>query len=207
MRPSAPSGREQTIHLLLHLYPPTPLLNVALKDTDASQTKVLCVVHVFLSGLHQFHTSNTLHELQNRVDLWCQVDCECVCVCVPFCLLPRLFLHVQWSLPFTHRYADRAKQIRCNAVINEDPNNRLVRELKEEVSRLKDLLYAQGLGDIIESKRSCIGFMWPLVLSLDLYYIYILFSMIHCQSHLSPFTSTALLFSLCSQTMIEHEAN
>uniref|UniRef100_A0A8B9R6N9 plus-end-directed kinesin ATPase n=1 Tax=Astyanax mexicanus TaxID=7994 RepID=A0A8B9R6N9_ASTMX len=52
----------------------------------------------------------------------------------------------------TLRYADRAKQIRCNAVINEDPNNRLVRELKEEVARLKDLLYAQGLGDIIESK-------------------------------------------------------
>nr|XP_015216693.1 PREDICTED: kinesin-like protein KIF1A isoform X4 [Lepisosteus oculatus] len=51
----------------------------------------------------------------------------------------------------TLRYADRAKQIRCNAVINEDPNNRLVRELKEEVSRLKDLLYAQGLGDIIEN--------------------------------------------------------
>uniref|UniRef100_A0A8D3D4I8 plus-end-directed kinesin ATPase n=1 Tax=Scophthalmus maximus TaxID=52904 RepID=A0A8D3D4I8_SCOMX len=50
----------------------------------------------------------------------------------------------------TLRYADRAKQIRCNAVINEDPNNRLVRELKEEVARLKDLLFAQGLGDIIE---------------------------------------------------------
>uniref|UniRef100_A0A8C2B819 plus-end-directed kinesin ATPase n=1 Tax=Cyprinus carpio TaxID=7962 RepID=A0A8C2B819_CYPCA len=55
----------------------------------------------------------------------------------------------------TLRYADRAKQIRCNAVINEDPNNRLVRELKDEVSRLKDLLYAQGLGDIIESKSVC----------------------------------------------------
>ncbi|XP_016105349.1 kinesin-like protein KIF1A isoform X3 [Sinocyclocheilus grahami] len=53
----------------------------------------------------------------------------------------------------TLRYADRAKQIRCNAVINEDPNNRLVRELKEEVARLKDLLYAQGLGDIIETYR------------------------------------------------------
>uniref|UniRef100_A0A8C5A5Z2 plus-end-directed kinesin ATPase n=1 Tax=Gadus morhua TaxID=8049 RepID=A0A8C5A5Z2_GADMO len=50
----------------------------------------------------------------------------------------------------TLRYADRAKQIRCNAVINEDPNNRLVRELKDEVSRLRDLLLAQGLGDIIE---------------------------------------------------------
>ncbi|XP_035032718.2 kinesin-like protein KIF1A isoform X6 [Hippoglossus stenolepis] len=50
----------------------------------------------------------------------------------------------------TLRYADRAKQIRCNAVINEDPSNRLVRELKEEVSRLKDLLFSQGLGDIID---------------------------------------------------------
>ncbi|XP_034736289.1 kinesin-like protein KIF1A isoform X20 [Etheostoma cragini] len=54
----------------------------------------------------------------------------------------------------TLRYADRAKQIRCNAVINEDPNNRLVRELKEEVSRLKDLLFSQGLGDIIETYRA-----------------------------------------------------
>ncbi|XP_048109373.1 kinesin-like protein KIF1A isoform X26 [Alosa alosa] len=51
----------------------------------------------------------------------------------------------------TLRYADRAKQIRCNAVINEDPNNRLVRELKEEVARLRDLLCSQGLGDIIEN--------------------------------------------------------
>ncbi|KAM9274903.1 kinesin-like protein KIF1A isoform 2-T2 [Cariama cristata] len=52
----------------------------------------------------------------------------------------------------TLRYADRAKQIRCNAVINEDPNNKLIRELKDEVARLRDLLYAQGLGDIIDSR-------------------------------------------------------
>ncbi|XP_066547187.1 kinesin-like protein KIF1B isoform X5 [Amia ocellicauda] len=51
----------------------------------------------------------------------------------------------------TLRYADRAKQIKCNAVINEDPNAKLVRELKEEVTRLKDLLRAQGLGDILDS--------------------------------------------------------
>ncbi|XP_017553478.1 kinesin-like protein KIF1A isoform X21 [Pygocentrus nattereri] len=57
----------------------------------------------------------------------------------------------------TLRYADRAKQIRCNAVINEDPNNRLVRELKEEVSRLKELLCAQGLGDIIEMTNAMTG--------------------------------------------------
>ncbi|XP_070929837.1 kinesin-like protein KIF1A isoform X6 [Macaca nemestrina] len=51
----------------------------------------------------------------------------------------------------TLRYADRAKQIRCNAVINEDPNNKLIRELKDEVTRLRDLLYAQGLGDITDN--------------------------------------------------------
>nr|XP_033779917.1 kinesin-like protein KIF1C isoform X2 [Geotrypetes seraphini] len=48
----------------------------------------------------------------------------------------------------TLRYADRAKQIKCNAVINEDPNARLIRELKEEVARLRELLFAQGLSAV-----------------------------------------------------------
>ncbi|XP_071019923.1 kinesin-like protein KIF1C [Oncorhynchus clarkii lewisi] len=49
----------------------------------------------------------------------------------------------------TLRYADRAKQIRCNAIINEDPNARLIRELKEEVNRLRDLLFSQGLSELL----------------------------------------------------------
>uniref|UniRef100_A0A8C0X535 plus-end-directed kinesin ATPase n=1 Tax=Castor canadensis TaxID=51338 RepID=A0A8C0X535_CASCN len=40
--------------------------------------------------------------------------------------------------PLLSRYADRAKQI-------------LIRELKDEVTRLRDLLYAQGLGDITDT--------------------------------------------------------
>ncbi|TRZ03736.1 hypothetical protein DNTS_009734, partial [Danionella cerebrum] len=56
----------------------------------------------------------------------------------------------------TLRYADRAKQIKCNAVINEDPNAKLVRELKDEVSRLKELLRAQGLGDILDTPMGCL---------------------------------------------------
>uniref|UniRef100_A0A8C1E3B5 Kinesin family member 1B n=1 Tax=Cyprinus carpio carpio TaxID=630221 RepID=A0A8C1E3B5_CYPCA len=56
----------------------------------------------------------------------------------------------------TLRYADRAKQIKCNAVINEDPNAKLVRELKDEVTRLKDLLRAQGLGDILDTPMGCL---------------------------------------------------
>lgn len=45
----------------------------------------------------------------------------------------------------TLRYADRAKQILCKAVVNEDPSARLVRELKEEVVRLREILKLEGI--------------------------------------------------------------
>jgi hypothetical protein len=44
-----------------------------------------------------------------------------------------------------YRYADRAKQIVCKAVVNEDANAKLIRELKEEIMRLRDLLKAEGI--------------------------------------------------------------
>jgi kinesin family member 13 len=37
----------------------------------------------------------------------------------------------------TLRYADRAKQIVNNAVVNEDPNAKLIRNLREELETLK----------------------------------------------------------------------
>ena len=43
------------------------------------------------------------------------------------------------------RYADRAKQIVCKAIINEDANAKLIRELKEEIFRLRDLLKQEGI--------------------------------------------------------------
>ncbi|XP_059352577.1 kinesin-like protein unc-104 [Daphnia carinata] len=45
----------------------------------------------------------------------------------------------------TLRYADRAKQIVCKAVVNEDANAKLIRELKEEISRLRELLRVEGI--------------------------------------------------------------
>ncbi|XP_050522647.1 kinesin-like protein unc-104 isoform X9 [Daktulosphaira vitifoliae] len=45
----------------------------------------------------------------------------------------------------TLRYADRAKQIVCKAIVNEDANAKLIRELKEEIQRLRDLLKAEGI--------------------------------------------------------------
>lgn len=46
---------------------------------------------------------------------------------------------------FQFRYADRAKQIVCKAVVNEDANAKLIRELKEEIRRLKVLLKQEGI--------------------------------------------------------------
>ena len=44
----------------------------------------------------------------------------------------------------TLRYADRAKRIVNHAVVNEDPNARIIRELREEVETLqKELKEAQ----------------------------------------------------------------
>lgn len=63
---------------------------------------------------------------------------------------PKLLIKIVTLAVFS--YADRAKNIKCNAVINEDPNNKLVRDLKDEVARLKELLRAQGLGDILDSE-------------------------------------------------------
>lgn len=43
------------------------------------------------------------------------------------------------------RYADRAKQIVCKAIVNEDANAKLIRELKEEIQKLRELLRAEGI--------------------------------------------------------------
>lgn len=55
---------------------------------------------------------------------------------------------------FSDRYADRAKQIVCKAVVNEDANAKLIRELKEEILKLRELLKAEGI-DVEEGE-------WPL---------------------------------------------
>lgn len=41
----------------------------------------------------------------------------------------------------TLRYADQAKKIKNKAVINEDPNAKLVRELKEELEMLRGMFH------------------------------------------------------------------
>lgn len=55
------------------------------------------------------------------------------------------------------RYADRAKQIVCKAVVNEDANAKLIRELKEEIQKLRELLRAEGI-EVQEGKHLNIAF-------------------------------------------------
>lgn len=44
----------------------------------------------------------------------------------------------------TLRYADRAKQIKCKALVNEDPTEKLIKSLQEENAKLKELLKTGG---------------------------------------------------------------
>ena len=47
----------------------------------------------------------------------------------------------------TLRYADRAKQIKNKATVNENPMDKLLRELREENDRLKKMLGGGGMQD------------------------------------------------------------
>ncbi|KAK6336338.1 kinesin-like protein Klp8 [Orbilia brochopaga] len=47
----------------------------------------------------------------------------------------------------TLRYADSAKRIKNHAVVNEDPNARMIRELKEELAQLRQKLSGGGGGE------------------------------------------------------------
>ncbi|XP_055627411.1 kinesin-like protein unc-104 isoform X3 [Toxorhynchites rutilus septentrionalis] len=53
----------------------------------------------------------------------------------------------------TLRYADRAKQIVCKAIVNEDANAKLIRELKEEIQKLRELLKAEGIE--VQEEEEC----------------------------------------------------
>jgi kinesin family protein 1 len=44
----------------------------------------------------------------------------------------------------TLRYADRAKQIVCKAIVNEDPNAKMIRELRGEIERLQAFIAGGG---------------------------------------------------------------
>jgi hypothetical protein len=58
----------------------------------------------------------------------------------------RIYINVKHSFGvWVSRYADRAKQIVCKAVVNEDANAKLIRELKEEIMRLREMLKAEGI--------------------------------------------------------------
>ncbi|WKX95060.1 hypothetical protein Q1695_011929 [Nippostrongylus brasiliensis] len=54
----------------------------------------------------------------------------------------------------TLRYADRAKQIVCQAVVNEDPNAKLIRELKEEVNKLRGILEEKGIDITVDEMKT-----------------------------------------------------
>jgi hypothetical protein len=57
----------------------------------------------------------------------------------------------------TLRYADRAKKIQNKAVVNESPQERMIRELKEENEKLKKILLSAANGGTINIKDLGLG--------------------------------------------------
>lgn len=56
----------------------------------------------------------------------------------------------------TLRYADRAKNIVNHAVVNEDPNARIIRELREEVEKLRVQLTQAEVRFFKMSQERCV---------------------------------------------------
>jgi hypothetical protein len=52
----------------------------------------------------------------------------------------------------TLRYADRAKRIKTKAVVNENPVEKMIRELKEENEKLKGLLDSGKINPDLNNK-------------------------------------------------------
>lgn len=50
------------------------------------------------------------------------------------------YLYIDLLSVSLFRYADRAKRIVNHAVVNEDPNARIIRELRMEVEALREML-------------------------------------------------------------------
>jgi len=57
----------------------------------------------------------------------------------------------------TLRFANRAKSIKTKAVVNESPTDRLIREMKGEIERLKSLLENQGSVTSLQSSVTVVG--------------------------------------------------
>lgn len=65
----------------------------------------------------------------------------------------------------TLRYADRAKRIVNHAVVNEDPNARIIRELRQEVEALKEML-KHATSQVTNNCVVCVCLLFVLLCSL-----------------------------------------
>lgn len=65
----------------------------------------------------------------------------------------------------TLRYADRAKRIVNHAVVNEDPNARIIRELRQEVEALKEMLKNATASEGYKEVNSTLGYFSSFVCS------------------------------------------
>ena len=78
------------------------------------------------------------------------------------CAVSPAFLNYEETLS-TLRYADNAKKIQNSAIINESPSDKLIRELKAENMKLKEMLMdstIHALPNIYKTDRILFKIMW-----------------------------------------------
>ena len=102
------------------------------------------------------------------------------------------YLSLTWN-----RYADRAKQIVCKAVVNEDANAKLIRELKEEINKLRDLLKAEGI-EVEEGQSASSTIVSPAPQADPYFYCAVTFwaakQISHSQTHCAPEVSVRMIW-------------
>lgn len=94
----------------------------------------------------------------------------------------------------TLRYADRAKRIVNHAVVNEDPNARIIRELRQEVEALREMLKHATVGHAIPA-LVCFFYFVLFCFVLFNFFCILLYLMrpVHCLSFLPYSLSPPLL--------------
>jgi len=68
------------------------------------------------------------------------------------CAISPAFINYEETLS-TLRYADNAKKIKNTAVINESVQDKMIRELKEENKKLKEMLAKNNTDDQLEETK------------------------------------------------------
>jgi hypothetical protein len=113
-----------------------------LKNSLGGNAKTIMIAAIAPTHSNYDETMGTLRYVR-VCTVVCTQYCFVLCSRIHYCLLvsssPRLppLLFLLLLLLLSPRYADRAKRIKNKAIVNDDPNMRLIRGLRQEIEELR----------------------------------------------------------------------